>query len=412
MTDIRRFGEHDNNPSGHVFKRILVVLVILLCGTGIAAYMVKTKPKAHKAPPTRQAPLVECVAVEKASHQVTIPVMGTVIPSASITLKSKVGGEIIRTSGEFVPGGRFKKNDIILNIDPRDYDLDIQKKESLLHVAQANLDLEQGRQDVARGELDLMQKSSGREILDNALALRKPQLDQARAEYDSALADLEAARLNKERTIVRAPFNCLVLSRNTHKGAQVSALESLAVLVNTDTYWIEATVPVDQLAWLTVKDHRQPGSPARVQAQGIDTPFSGEVIRINGQLNDQSRLASILIQIKDPLGIDSPSPVTPLMLNDYVRVFIDGKVLDNVIDLPRSLLRDNRQVWVLKNGKLDMRTVDIVWSDDSHVYIKEGLTNQDCVIRSNLSGAVNGMELQSTDDKSEPKPDSHEKQTP
>lgn len=414
MKDLKRFGENnDNTPANPILKRILMVTVIILIGSGIAVYMVKTRPRAHKAPPKVQAPLVECVTVEKASHTIIIPVMGTVIPSASISLKSKVGGEVIHTSKEFIPGGRFTTGQVILKIDSRDYDLDVQKKESLLNVAKANLDLELGRQEVAREELDLMQKSSGREILDKALALRKPQLDQARAEYDSALADLESARLDRERTIIKAPFNCMILSRNIHKGAQVSALEGLAVIVNTDTYWIEATVPVDQLAWLTVpKGSKYPGSSARILAPGIEHPFPGEVIRISGQLNDQSRLANILIQVEDPLGLKSDSSPTPLMLNDYVRAMIQGKTLDDVIELPRALLRDHNQVWVFTNGKLEMRTVGIVWRDASHVYIKEGLDNQGCIIRSNLSGAVDGMDLRSTDDKPNTQPEIPEKQTP
>lgn len=400
MTDLKpTYDPSRQKRSENALIAISAVVVILAIAIGIFIFMIKTKPKVQKAPPVHLAPLVECIPAQTISGKARIPVMGTVAPSASIDLKSKVGGEIIYIADEFIPGGHFHKGDIILKIDPKDYDLDIQKKESLLHVAQANLDLELGRQDVARGELDLMEKSSGRTIKDNALALRKPQLDQARAEYESAMADLEMARLNRERTMVRAPFNCLVLSRNTHTGAQVSALASLATLVDTDAYWIEAAVPVDNLAWITVPGpHQTKGSRAVIENHGADQGFTGEVIRISGQLNEQSRLAKVMIRVDDPLGLKSPSPATPLILNDYVKVVIEGKSLGEVFNLPRSLVRDNGQVWVFDQGRLAIRDIHMVWSDDTHVYIDSGLAQGDCVIRSNLSGAVNGMEIRSTSD--------------
>lgn len=389
----------NEGPSDNRLIVLITVIIIITVGVGLAIYLVKTKPKVLKAPAVHLAPLVDCLPVQSISRNVAVPVMGTVVPSASIDLKTKVGGEVIHIADEFIPGGHFKKGAIILRIDPRDYDLDIQKKESLLHVAQANLDLELGRQEVARGELELMQKSSGRTIQDNALALRKPQLDQAKAEYESAQADLEGSRLNRERTIVKAPFNCLVLSRNTHTGAQVSALETLATLVSTDAYWIEAAVPVDRLAWITIPGtHHKHGSSATIETPGADQRFTGEVIRISGQLNEQSRLAKVLIRVDDPLGLQSKTPVVPLMLDDYVRVNVEGKHIDNVIGLTRSLIRDDGQVWVYEKGGLSIRDIHTVWGDDTHVYIDEGIKQGDCVIQSNLSGVVNGMELRSTND--------------
>lgn len=392
-------GPTNEGSSKRIIIIFITVVAIIAAGAGLAFYMIKTKPKVQKAPASHQAPLIECTPVQTVSRNVDISVMGTVIPSASIDLKSKVGGEVIYNAEEFIPGGRFKKGAVILKIDPTDYNLDIKKKESLVHVARANLDLELGRQDVARGELELMQKSSGRTIQNNDLALRKPQLDQAKAQYESALADLEAARLNKDRTIIKAPFNCLVLSRNTHTGAQVSALEILATLVDTDAYWIEAAVPLDRLEWLTLPgaDHTH-GSPATIKAPGAPQPFTGEIIRIGGQLNEQSRLAKVIIRVNDPLGLRSQDPVVPLMLDDYVRVNIQGKPINDVFIVPRSLLRDNGQIWVYDDSRLVIRDIRIVWSDDPHVYIDQGLQPGDCVIQSNVSGAVDGMDLRSTRD--------------
>lgn len=388
-----------NNPRIQKESKILIaitVALVLLAGLGTALYLIKTKPKAHKAAPTRQAPLVEFIRMTKENHAINVSAMGTVIPSVQINLKSNVSGEVIRVSKNFIPGGRFHTHDIILEIDPQDYDLAIKKMESLVNHAKANLDLESGRQDVAREELLMMQKSSGKLIQNNALALRKPQFDQAQAEYDRALVDLEAARLDRSRTVVRAPFNCLILSRNTHRGAQVSSLEILATIVNTDSYWVETAVPINALPWITLPDkNNKQGSSALIFNEAMTAQYQGRVLTLAGQLNAESFLAKILIKVDDPLGLRSESSQPAMILDDYVKVRIEGKALDQIIALPRSALRDNSQVWVLEKDRLFIRQIQTVWSDETHVYISKGLDQGDLVITSNLSGVIDGMNVRS-----------------
>ncbi|MBU1168637.1 MAG: efflux RND transporter periplasmic adaptor subunit [Proteobacteria bacterium] len=378
------------------FLVVFAVVLILLGGIGTAIFLIKTKPKVQKGIPTRQAPLVEVISVAKGPRRMALSAMGTVIPSAQINLKAKISGEVIHVAKEFVPGGLFKKNDIILSIDPQDYDLAVKKKESLLNHAKANLDLELGRQDVAREELHMMQTSSGKVIQDNGLALRKPQLDQARAEYDSAMVDLESARLDRLRTVIRAPFNGLMVSRNTHVGAQVSSLESLATLVNTNEYWVEASIPLGLLSWITLpKGNDKPGNSVLIINPAITDQYTGQVIKITGQLNEQSRLAKVLVRINDPLSLQSGSTKIPLLLGDYVNLRIDGGTVNDIIALPRSAIHEDNQVWVLENERLFIRKIQISWSDDTDVFVNSGIEQGDFIIISNLSGVIDGMSVRS-----------------
>ncbi len=136
--------------------RILACVLIILIGLGIFIFFNMTKPKTKKAKPKRIPPLVDVVSVQPESRQIVVPALGTVDAEKEVSLKSRLSGEIVLMSPEFIPGGLFKKGEVMLKIDPADYLLDIRRKEAAVSSAKAVLEIELGYQDVAREELTLM----------------------------------------------------------------------------------------------------------------------------------------------------------------------------------------------------------------------------------------------------------------
>lgn len=391
---------HKETPDApEIALRIFIVVLIILVSIGVFIFFSKTKPKAKKTRPAALAPMVETITVQSESRQIVVSALGTITAAKEVEIKSTLSGEIVMVSPEFIPGGLFKKGEVLLKIDPEDYLLDIQKKESLLSIAKANLDIEMGYQDVAINELALMQKTSGKQLEDTQLALRKPQLDQARAQLESARVDLEAARLKHKRTVLRAPFNCMVRSRSVNTGSQASPQLILGILSGTDAYWVEASVPVSQLKWIDIPvSKNDKGSRVRVKTryQSHDdesqVQHTGKVIRLTGSLTAQSRMAKMLIRIADPLALNEKGK-SPLILGTYVSIEIDGKQAVEIIPISRTALRDNETVWLLKNGCLSIQKIIPVWKGESLIYLKNGIQTGDDLIVSNLSGPIDGMKL-------------------
>ena len=255
------------NRKGFLGKiaKALVPLMLIVAGGAAFAYFKATAPTIERAAPERQATVVRVQPARTGNVRTAVTAMGTVVPAREVTLKARVSGEITSVVPEFIPGGHIGKGEELLHLDPSDHKLAVRKAESALEKARADLAIEEGNQTIAREELRILSELAAEDVAETALALRKPQLQQARAAVASAEADLRQARLNLERTVIQAPFNAMVIERHVNVGTYAGTQDSLATIVGTDAFWIEAVVPVDQLSRI---DLNYPGGcPAMIRSQ-------------------------------------------------------------------------------------------------------------------------------------------------
>lgn len=379
--------------------KALVPLMLIAAGGAAWAYFKATAPTIERTQPQRRAAVVQVQPAGQSDARTIITAMGTVAPSREVTLKARVSGEIRSVASRFAPGGRMAKGIELLSLDPSDHQVEAQKAQSALKGARAALAMEQGSQTIAREELRLLSELSAEVVAQTDLALRKPQLQQAQAAVASAEADLRKALLDLERTVVRVPFNALIIERNVNVGAYVGVQDSLATIVGTDEFWVEAVVPLDKLSLIDFS--HAGGCPAAVRSQAGDGRWQGRVVRIVGKLNKTSRMATVIVAISDPLGPQSDLSAPRLMIDDYVFVEITGRPLSGMIELPRSALQDGDTVWVCDNHTLDIRSVTLAWKSADKVYIQSGLAYGEQVIISELASPVQGMPLKIVDTESD-----------
>ena len=375
--------------------RIVLSIVLIAAGIAGARYLIHTKPKANRRPPMKMAPLVKTVPLELDTLKIKVPAMGSVIPAREMVLRVPVAGEILNISPEFTVGGLLEENAMILQVDPKDYELALQQKQRSLSDAEYAYKLELGRQDVARREWNLLYGDKGNEQAESELALRKPHLEKAQVDVEAAKAELEQAQINLARTRVTAPFNGLVLNKYVEVGSQVSSQEKLADLVGTDAYWVQVSVPVEHLKWLKIpKDYNEEGAPATIYYRE-GSLRQGRVIRLLADLSQEGRMARLLVEVKDPLDLqakDGRRP--PLLIGEYVRVLIEGVDMPDVFRIPRFALRNDSQVWILsQEEKLSIRPVETIWRDEEFVFVRDGLQTEDRLITSALAAPVDGMQL-------------------
>jgi len=380
----------------HTALKILLPLFIVLLAIAGAAYISTTTPTARKKQPAKEVPLVQIEAVHQSGETVVVSAMGTVIPAREIDLKSRVSGEIVSIHPYFTEGGVLEQGTRLLQIDPEDYRLAVEEQQSQLADATYELKLELGQQKVAQREWELLNGEKQTPVRDDELALRKPHLEKAKANLAAAQAALTQARLNLERTAVRAPFNAIVRTKYVDRGSQVSISDQLAELVGTDEYRIQVSIPIDRLKWIRIPDgNGEEGSRVLIIWGNRSYERTGTVVKLLGDLETQGRMARVLVSVNDPLGLrDSKTERPPLLIGQYVRVDIRGSKLDDVVRIPRAALRNNRQVWIYGNdGRLLIREVGIAWRDKETVFVKTGLKEGDKLILSDLATPVNGMNL-------------------
>jgi hypothetical protein len=156
---------------------------------------------------------------------------------------------------------------------------------------------------------------------------------------------------------------------------------------------------VDRLAWLKVPRNSDREAPLAEIRPAKGETYSGRVVRLLGDLSEQGRMARLLVEVSDPLGLRSEEGTrTPLLLGQYVQVSIQGKELADVYTIPRTALRENQSIWIATpDDTLEIREIIPLWRDAEKVYLKEGVSVDEQVILSDLAGPVMNMPLQVTE---------------
>jgi multidrug resistance efflux pump len=134
---------------------------------------------------------------------------GVVQPALEVTVSPEVASRLVEVSPSLEPGGRLAEGEVIARIDPRDYRLAIRQEERRLRSAELEVQTEEGRGRVARREWEIL--GAGRSEEEAGLALRRPHREVVEASLDAARATLERARLSLSKTVIRAPWNAVVI---------------------------------------------------------------------------------------------------------------------------------------------------------------------------------------------------------
>jgi RND family efflux transporter MFP subunit len=411
-----------------VVVTLLVWAGVLLVGIWLFSYLVNNPTTATRRTPDKTAWLVDTTTATVGDYPAMLSAMGEVIPASEVQLRPQISGRIISISSSLVPGGRFEAGQEVLRIDPSDFKLALSQRESEvlqaqsqivaahadLTAAERELSIEQGSQNVARREFELLGETISER--DRSLVLREPQIQAARAAVESAqaaIASAEAAleaaenrraqaQLDLERTTVYAPFNAVVMEKNAGVGDIVDASSTLASLLGTDYIWVELAVPMSDTRWIETGAHGE--SPSRVEirnpsAWGGDVYRDASVIQILPQIDTESRMARVLVEVDDPLALTDQSGQLPMLLvGSYVQASVFGPTIRDVVRLPRAVVRDGNLVRIMnESSELENRRVTIAFREPDSVLISEGVEAGEKIVTTNLSTAVDGLPLRTDD---------------
>lgn len=388
-------------------KTTVISLAILLAAAGVIALIFNTEPVAQRSGATMQtAMLVDVKSVEMRTHQPVFTAVGTVTPSQDITLNPQINGLVTRMPERFTPGNYVNKGDTLLQIDSTDYFYTALQRRGEYDQAVANLNIELGLQDVSRKEFNVYDTTdlSDRKLTEQQknLFLRQPQLQSAKASVDMAEAALRMAELQLDRTTIQAPFDAQVVARNVNIGSQVGPGANLGRLVGIDTYWAEISIPISKISWLNFGESAAGrGSEVHIRnrtAWTEDQTRTGYLYKLLGTLENQTRMARILVTIPDPLSRNKQnSDKPPVIIGSFVEVKIPGRDIENSVRLHRDYVRENGTVWVMKEDSLDIRDVTIDIRDAEYAYVTKGLKHGEMVVTSDLATVNEGVPLRIRD---------------
>jgi len=388
--------------------KILIPFLIVAGGVAVAVVLVKTRPQAARVAPQDRAILVEITTVTSKAAPVEVRAMGTVIPSREMVLMPEVSGRVVEQHPRFVPGGLVSEGELLVQLDGRDYELQVSQQRAAVANAKFALEVERGQQKVASREWELLDELGVTGKKGGKLALRKPHLKNAKAQLSGARGGLGRAQLAVERTQIKAPFNGLVVREQTEVGQLVGPQFALGTLAGTDSFWVRIALAQERLAMFTLPGPDGAGGATcsvTVSREGepqAGTHRSCRVVRLLGDVDPLGRMARVLVEVSDPMALastDEEMPaVSPLLLGSYVEVTIQGHTLEQVFEIPRKALRNADRVWVMNSqNTLEFREVTLAWRESETVLVKTGLSDGDRVVLSAIGTPVPGMSLRTTD---------------
>ena len=380
---------------------LMIALIIISVAGSLSAYWLLNQPRAPRVNLKVAAPQVMTLSVNIIDHPTTIYAMGNVIPSQSVNLTSRISGMVTEIGDNFIEGGLLKKGEKIVQLDPTDFRLIIQQKQSDLAQAEFNLKLEQGQQAIAKREFAMLGGNLSKQEME--LVLRKPHLNAAANKVLAAKAILQQAKLDLKRTLTVSPFDAIILQRNANIGSWISTFSTgtpLVKLVGIDSFWVDTSLAMDKLKWLSIPGiNDEPASTVKISydsAWGKGIYRTGTVKRLKAEVEASGRMAKLIIEVKDPLSQQAENKnAPPMVLGTFVRVAITGRILHDVVAIPESSLHEGRFLWLVDQRQtLMIKEVQPVWTEQDTIYInKQQLPENVEVITSNLSTPVNGMKV-------------------
>lgn len=405
MTATKRVTQKRSEQPRPILRELIsgaikVILALAIVGGAVLfyRYQISTSPRADRKKPPTQAKLVQVIPVRKDDCPTTVIADGIVMPAQQVSLRPQVTGQIVELSSDVVPGGIVKAGQNLMRIDRRDYEILVRQRQYDVVRTAKDFKVEQGNQAIARQEYELLGEVISEE--DRELVLREPQLASAEAAQTSAMAAQQKAELDLARCNIKAPFNAIIQEKLIDLGATVSPNSNLVTLIGTDEAWIEVKVWVNKLKWITIpRKNGDSGSSVKIYnrlAWGKDRFRTGRVLCLAGELETHGRLTRLLVAVDDPFCLKAENSDLPqLLMGSYVSAEVRGRTLSSGFPIQVSHLRENdTAVWIMDDaGRFEVRPVQIAFRGPDHVYVTEGLAENEQLVVTDIAAPIPGMPL-------------------
>lgn len=353
--------------------RLLIPLLILAMGWFGYAKLSVQEEKKRRPPPEARVIRTEVLELRREDYPTRVRTQGVVRAHREAVLAAQVNGKVLEISPGLEDGAFFAKGDVLVSLDEEDFQGAIISAQANLARAQATAAQEETKAKQAR----LNWEDLGYQEEPNELVLRLPQLREAKAGVLAAEASLASAERDLRRASVRAPFSGRVLRRSVSIGQSVSPTTTLATVFSTESVNVRLPIPARDLAFLQLPESSA-DEPVKVILRdaltpGSTTTWEGLVTGTEGQLDPDSRELFAIARVDDPFSLKPGTDRPPLRIGQPVLAEINGRVLEDVIEIPRSAVEDLDRIHLVdpETLLLSRRQVDPVWSDETTLLIRD-----------------------------------------
>jgi RND family efflux transporter MFP subunit len=383
------------------YKKILLPIVIIVVTIALMMIIFKNPPTTKKAKPSKAAQItVVTTTLSPQYYQVIVQSFGTVKPRTQSVLFAQVSGQINKVSEQFRAGGFFEQGDMLLQLDDRDYRAEVKIAQASLMSAKQNMQEEGAR--VKQAKADWKRLGNGQ--TPNALVLRQPQYQAAKAQVLSAQASLDKVNLSLERTIIVAPYAGRILSKSVDIGQVISSNTQLATIFAVDYVEIRLPIKNKDLPLMKLPEEYR-NTHVQSKGQGSDSSmisnvvissdlmgeqvWQGQIVRTESAIDEMSQQLYVVAQIIRPYDSEY-NPGAQIKMGQYVTANITGRKVENALVIPNSAIYQGSYVYIVQNNLLMRKDIELGWKNGTESIVTQGLNTGDELVLTSLGQVSSG----------------------
>jgi RND family efflux transporter MFP subunit len=410
--------------TGEKMLRIGLPLLIVGLAVGGFLYLRASKPETAAKPPEERIWTVATVPAVPEDVEPEIKAFGQIYAGRQVELRPLVEGRVIETGPAFVEGGVVGAGELLIAIDPFDFENLLNERKAQLEEARAKLaeieaeraaarrlverdreQVELRRRDVERREGLAKRGVVSEKALDDArLALsearqslieRQRNITQAGAriaQQKAVIARLEVqvrqAARDLEQTRLLAPFEGFLTEVSTEIGKRVSRSDRVARLI--DAGRLEVRFPLSNENFgrlLAVGDWRGHKIRAVWTAGDVVETFAATIDRIEGEVDAAKGGIDLFARI------DGAGPATPLRPGAFVEVWFKGKRFEKLVRIPESALHPGDRIFLAQDGRLKAQKIDVLARSGNDVFIRGRFDPDAEVVVTKFPEMASGMKV-------------------
>ena len=375
----------------------IILPVAFIVASVVASFaMIQARPETPKEAVPKPALLVTVATARREPIEFVVRSRGLVSPRTQTTLVSEVSGQIAEVSPAFVSGGFFARGDVLIRIDPRNYETVVKRARAEVARARTGVATENALAGYAFEDWERLRELNAAAGPASELTLRKPQLQQALAELESREAELEKVEEDLQRTVIRAPYDGMVREKLADVGQYVNVGAQLARTFAVDLAEVRLPVTQKDLRFLDLGKLDAGGElPVVLSATIGDQLFEWEarVVRSEGVFDASSRVLYVVAQVDDPYDL-ADSGREPLRMGTFVTAAISGLPGGELVAVPRHALSRGTTLWVVdSNSTIQPRTVGVVRTDEDLAYLDGGVADGEIYVTTPIDHPLPGMRV-------------------
>jgi membrane fusion protein (multidrug efflux system) len=363
-------------------KSVSIILAILiLIGGGYAASLLMNREKRQRPTIEKVKPTVFTAKVSNGDVQVFIEESGRLTAKYRADLYAEVQGVMETTARDFKPGSTFNKGDIMVKIRENDYYANLQAQKSVLQnlITSVLPDLRLDYPDVYKKWDNYLKNFD----MDKPIG-KLPETSSDKEKFFITGKNIYTTYYNTKnleiilsKYTLRAPFNGILTEALVNPGTVVRPGQKLGELIDPSVYELELAISKSILPDLII------GKSVKVfDIENRELSWNGKISRINGRINTATQTVQVFVEVKGQA----------LREGMFLNASISAKPKQNAFELPRSLLIDDTNLYIVKDSVLQVVAISILHTTNDSIIIRGLEDGTDVVIRP-VAGGYNGLQV-------------------